>query len=426
MREKKGKSLRILYAAGPGDVAGTFRHWSAGEDDPSQVNMTLSGLFYDLCRENGDKAYVIGSSTKPAYARDADFIIVHRATRFGSSSAVLYHIGQVWTALRLVASAIWFRADVAVVVCGTCHWFPLRLLPLFGVKVVPSLHCVLWLKYRPMRRVPRFIRGLNRKFFTKSVHRILSMSQDITDQLTELTGGRQKPVLQFLPTYKPKHFDGIRPPDRTHRPFRVFFAGRVERDKGVFDVLEIAKRFREAKITDVVFDICGRGSASDELTRLTAEAGVSDTFLLHGFCNRPVMREMFSNSHVVIVPTTTEFVEGFNQVVSEAVLAGRPVVSSAVCPAIHYLRDAVVEVPPDDVKAYGDAILALRDDEALYQKKANARQMIEAPFYDVEKGWGAALREALRSLRTGSSSALPAESAVRHDPSDPEMAGVHD
>ena len=39
------KPLRILYAAGPGNVLGTYRHWRGGEDDPSQVAMTYSGQF---------------------------------------------------------------------------------------------------------------------------------------------------------------------------------------------------------------------------------------------------------------------------------------------------------------------------------------------------------------------------------------------
>ena len=40
------------------------------------------------------------------------------------------------------------------------------------------------------------------------------------------------------------------------------------------------------------------------------------------------MREMFRQAHVLIVPTTTDFIEGFNQVVVEGVLAGRPVITS--------------------------------------------------------------------------------------------------
>jgi glycogen(starch) synthase len=397
--EQPPTSLRILYAAGPGNVIGTYRHWRGGRDDPSQVNMTLSGLFYDLCRDNGDQAYVIASCRVPGRVIDGNFRIIHRPTPFADSSGLPYHLGQLLTAVRLVLSAIWFRADVAVIACGSCHWFPLRVLPWLGIKVVPSLHCVLWKKYRPLGVVPRAVRQLNVKFFTRTAHRVLSMSRDITEQLDQMTAGRHKPVLEFLPTYRTGQFDSIPRPDPAARPFRVFYAGRIERSKGVFDLLEITRRFKAAGIDDVVFDICGSGGSYELLNRAALDAGVSDRFLLHGYCNQSAMREMYVKSHVVIVPTTTDFIEGFNQVVCEAVLAGRPVITSPVCPALWYVKDAAVEVPVDDVKAYGDAILLLRNDRALYEAKLDACVKLQGPFYEVAQGWGAALNEALLSLR---------------------------
>ena len=111
------------------------------------------------------------------------------------------------------------------------------------------------------------------------------------------------------------------------------------------------------------------------------------------------MREMFEQSHVVIVPTRSNFVEGFNQVVSESVLAGRPVITSAVCPAIHYVGDAAYEVPVDDAQAYGNAILALLNQPELYRRKAAACAPASGQFYDLSRGWGDALRRGLKPLR---------------------------
>jgi glycosyltransferase involved in cell wall biosynthesis len=101
----------------------------------------------------------------------------------------------------------------------------------------------------------------------------------------------------------------------------------------------------------------------------------------------------------VIVPTTSDFIEGFNQVVAEGVLAGRPVITSAVCPALDYVRDAVVEVPPDDVRAYGDAVLTLCDDEAFYRARAQGCVAAQGQFYDAGRGWAAAVREVLAPLQ---------------------------
>src|SRR4051794_33306559 len=201
--------LRIVYVAGPGDVAGTYAHWKDGRDDPSEVAVTYSGQFFDVCRERGAEAYVIASSTKPGNVRDGKFRIVHRPVPFARRSGLLYHLGQIWSGLRLSASAIRFGADVMVISVGA-HYFSLRLLPLFGVKVIPTLHCVFWPKTRPRRGVGKFIQRLNARFMRRHSPAFLCVSQDIADQLRELVGpeaARDDRVFIFLPSYRRESFD---------------------------------------------------------------------------------------------------------------------------------------------------------------------------------------------------------------------------
>jgi glycogen(starch) synthase len=387
--------MRILYAAGPGDVIFTYRHWVNGEEDPSQVSMTSSGMFYELCRENGHQAYVISTCHRRGTLTDGNFKIVQHAMPFERGPGPLYHIGQIYAGLRLVWAAMTFRADMAVIVDGSTYWVVLRILPLLGIRVIASLHCVLYPKYRPLTRLQRALRRISRTFFVRDALRILTMSDDIARQVIETTNGRQRPTLPFLPTYRRNKFEGIAPPARGVSPFRVLFAGRIERNKGVFDLLSIAEWFAREGRTDIEFHICGTGSESAELARQAQTAGVTERFHLHGYCNWTAMREQYSAAHVVIVPTTSEFVEGFNQVVAEAVLAGRPVITSEVCPAIVYVREAVVEVQVDDVKAYGDAILQLHDDPVLYAEKVSATSCVREQFYDLDRSWMSALRKAL-------------------------------
>jgi glycosyltransferase involved in cell wall biosynthesis len=199
---------------------------------------------------------------------------------------------------------------------------PLRL---FGIKVIPSIHCVLWPKFRKANSRPnltgRLIRALNRKFFLGSKSGILTMSSDIAAQVSELTEGQAQGLFGFLPTYRAAAFDDLQPCDQAKRPFRVFFAGRIETNKGVYDLLSIAQRFADEGRTDVEFDLCGSGAELERLKLKATAAGLASRFRCHGHCERWVMRDMLSRSHVVVVPTRTDFVEGFNQVVAEAVLA---------------------------------------------------------------------------------------------------------
>ena len=161
------------------------------------------------------------------------------------------------------------------------------------------------------------------------------------------------------------------------------------------------KRFVSEGIKDIVFDVCGSGSALETLRLEVKQAGIEDNFICHGHCSKQQMKEIFGRSHVVIVPTKKEFSEGFNRVVCESILSGRPVVTSSVCPALSYVREAVVEAPADDIKAYGDALLKLHGgDKLFYDQKKQACSMLQEQFYDGKKSWGASLKSILLSAAT--------------------------
>ncbi|HEY9829834.1 MAG TPA: glycosyltransferase family 4 protein [Stenomitos sp.] len=393
------KRLRILYAAGPGDVVGTYQYWATGQDDPSQVSITYSSQFYEVCRELDATSYVISSSMQRKFLYDSQFKILHRPIPFLSSSALFYHFGQIWNGLRLIASAIRFRANVAVVVDGTTHWFVLSLLSWLGVQVIPSLHCGLWRKYVAPSKVQRLLLNLSRPFFSRDCAAVLTVSDEIAAQVKQLTGSKHKLVRRFTPIYRREEFAEVTPPSEKRSPFRVLYVGRIEQNKGVFDLLEMAKYLAAQGRNDITFDLCGNGSMLESLRHAAKLAGVEARFVCHGHCNKQKMRRMFNRSHVIIVPTRTGFAEGFNKVVAEGILSGRPVVTSAVCPALSYVREAVVEVPPDEVMGYCNALLKLCDDRPFYEQKCQNSLGLQEQFYDPSKSWGGALQSILVSIQ---------------------------
>lgn len=392
------KDIRIMYTAGPGDVIGTFRHWREHRDDPSQVAVTYSGQFYDVCEALGAQGFVFATHPRREVVKDGRFRIEHLGCQAGSSGRVRYQLSQLWLALRLIGLVIYHRIDVLVFSQGTCHCFPLRMLPWIGVKVIPSVHCVFYSpSTRRLSRTQRILERLDRPFWQRTATCVLSVSPDVTRQMDKLTRGDHPPVLEFLPTYRRGTFDSPSEMPPPRRPFRVLFAGRIEENKGVFHLLEIAKRVKSAGREEVQFDLCGTGTVQESLARQASEAGVGDIFRIHGHCERARMQQMFRQAHALIVPTTTDFVEGLNKVVVEGVLASRPVITSSACPAIAYVRDAVIEVPPDDVDGYEAAIMRLARDEGLYRRAQQACSRLQEQFYDEPRGWGATLKRALQS-----------------------------
>jgi glycogen synthase len=157
----------------------------------------------------------------------------------------------------------------------------------------------------------------------------------------------------------------------------------------------------EARGDAVQFDICGSGTALDELRRQARQLRLDSVFHIHGHCDQERMRSMLAACHAVIVPTTTDFPEGFNQVVAEAILAGRPVVTSRVCPAVEYVPEAVVEVPPDDVAAYESAVMRLCDDGDFYESKRRGALNCRSLLLQEELSWGAVLRRVIQAMRAG-------------------------
>lgn len=389
------KAQRVFYMAGPGDVIGTYEHWRDGVDDPQQVSVAYSNQFYEVCQRNGWRGSVVSYCPRRAVVRDGGFRIEHLPVPFQNRSGALFHLGWYAFSLAVAWRAIRERADVAVLMTGT-HLVPYWLLRLFGTRIVMTQHCVLWPKLLGARGAWKLVHALDRSFF-RNADAILSISDDVSEQIAELTGGRTATPIPFLPTYRPQTFDGAAPAAFDGPEFRVLFAGRVERDKGALELVEVARLLADLD-RSVVIDVAGDGGALEELRESVRQAGLESAVRLHGYCQRDRMRELFRDCHAVIVPTQSDMIEGFNKVVAEAVLAWRPVITSAVCPALEVVRDAAVEVTPGEARSYADAIRRLATDRDHYVGKVAACDRLREAFLDPEHGWGATLEGVLKRL----------------------------
>jgi glycogen synthase len=388
------KPLRILYAAGPGDTVKTFQKWLRSEREWGVPDIPYSQQFLKVCTRIGAHAWIISANTRRDQATAGSFRVENRPIQFDNSTGIAFHIGRILYTLGLLLSAIRLRADVAVVAHGV-HWFLLSAFPIFGIEVIPALHNTLWLPLVTPRLVERVLLRLARPLFASRSLAILSHPSECAPQATTLAGSRCRPIVPFIPIYEANTFAGIPESPPRRPPFRVMFAGRIEPEKGVFDLLEVARKLAAAGRDDIEFDICGTGSVLGRLRDEATELGLSRRFRCHGKLDMGPFRDMFGTSHVVVVPTRSTYTEGFNAVVAEGILAGRPVVTSRLCPAIDLVREAVIEVPPEDIGALRDAIVSLADDTELYESKRTACAHLKSQFLDWDNGWGSALERIL-------------------------------
>ena len=66
-------------------------------------------------------------------------------------------------------------------------------------------------------------------------------------------------------------------------PFRVLFNGRVEANKGVFDLVSIAASLAATRPGEFHFDVCGDGSALEELRIEVVGRDLQDLVSVHRF-----------------------------------------------------------------------------------------------------------------------------------------------
>jgi len=180
---------------------------------------------------------------------------------------------------------------------------------------------------------------------------------------------------------------------------RVVFAGRVERNKGVFDLLEMCKRLSSDAERRFEFEVCGSGSAFDELKAAVAASGVADRFLLHGKLVRPKLLEVYARAHLVVVPTRSDFCEGLPMVCAEAALAGRPVVTSRVSNALEALAGAVIEARVNDVDDYVRQIREVIRDRDRYAALVEGTSGAAEQFLDSRRGLQAVLEDCLGTVK---------------------------
>lgn len=235
-----------------------------------------------------------------------------------------------------MATAIRVKPKYLHITSGVTHWFVLAPLKLFGIKIFPHFHNTFWAKgYPPQGKLQRILLALDALFLNYIATSVTCCSPEVKRKIEEITHHKSCPLYVFKAQYYRSNFENL-PPSRAHskKPFVVVFAGRIEQNKGIFDILKMADMLRNENI---IFHICGGGTMLDELKDECALHKLENQVHIHGRLNRPDLLAIYTQCHAVIVPTRSNFSEGFAMVAAEAILLGRVIISSSIYqPLKHY------------------------------------------------------------------------------------------
>lgn len=387
--------MKAFFALGPGDIVADL---CPSEGRRGETSLTFSRQLVDTLIAAGHDAVLVSRNARRAEARYGSIRLVNKPRRGEGLGGWRYHVSQLGYALELAWMARRFGADLAIVDSGTTHYFLLAVFRLLGIPVAVNFHNVRWpAGFPPRRLTDRLVAGLDTWFFRIVAAGGMGCSPECETQMRH-GGATRPPYVGWTSQFSPDGFDPAPPTLGDGEPFRVLFVGRIERYKGVFDLLAIAERLRNQPGRTVLFDICGDGSDGAALRDAVAQTGLAGHVTLRGRLERAALLEAYRYSHAVIVPTRREFCEGMPLVCAEAVLSGRPLVTSRLSNALPVVGPAVLEVEPEDVDGYAAAIRRLAEDRGLYGRLQEACSGVAGQFTDPQRSYGAAVTALIARL----------------------------
>ena len=189
--------------------------------------------------------------------------------------------------------------------------------------------------------------------------------------------------------------------DRATGDLRLLLVGRVSQRKGSDVAVEalgvLARRGWQVRLTLAGDVFAGYEAFARMLKERVEELGMADLVSFTGFVHD--VWSLYEETDIVLVPSRCE---PFGNVAVEGMLAGRPVIASAVQGLREILQDGVTGllVRAGDAEALADAVERLEEDRLLAQRLATSGRRWARDRFDVER-YAERLRDLVASLVFG-------------------------
>lgn len=160
---------------------------------------------------------------------------------------------------------------------------------------------------------------------------------------------------------------------------RLLFMGRIEKRKGVYEIIESAKYIKN---DNIIISLYGDGDVA-EFKTLVQESSVEDKIKINGWILGDKKREVYDNSDVLLLPS---FNEGLPMSILEAMSYGLPVISTPIAGIPEAVEDGVngFLIQPGDSKALAEKIDILANDKELREKMGRESYRIAKEKFDIK------------------------------------------
>lgn len=121
--------------------------------------------------------------------------------------------------------------------------------------------------------------------------------------------------------------------------FNISFLARIDRDKGLYELLNAVKALKNKPLPKFVLNIYGDGQDSEWLKILIKQLGVVDSVNFRGAVKgKDNLLNVYRSADIYVLPT---YHEGFPRTLYEAMISGTPIVTTMVGGIPGLMRDNV-------------------------------------------------------------------------------------
>ena len=357
------------------------------------MSRAYSAQIYTLAQSSGWRLFCFPDNLcKPTRIGQTSVLPLPKRSKRG----IQYLFEEFRYGLALGQIAKRLNADLMIIATGL-HPVGHLAASLSSVPIVASLHNTLWIRGESP---PSGFGGLLLKYASrllrKRVQQVVAVSDEVRTQVLAYWRLHEDQVSVHVPQYDTTTMPSTEP--NPAEPRRVLFAGRVQRYKGIDDILLAARELEDEQPGVFRWIFAGDGPTLSNHRALAAQLGLGSITSFLGQIERHELINEIESCFCTITPTRSSFCEGLAKLPLEGAIMGRPAIVSTAVPALDLLDEAAEPVRPSAPGDIARAARTLSTDAGLYQKRCKACQRVRAMTTKPELGFLAKMTVATNTI----------------------------
>jgi glycosyltransferase involved in cell wall biosynthesis len=233
------------------------------------------------------------------------------------------------------------------------------------------------------------------RYVARCAHAVIVHGPFLRDQLKKM-GCESHKLLEFDTGFDALALQKKSPDDSREQAKNGIFlyAGRIERNKGVFDLLQAFEAAADSSDTQLVF--AGDGSDIDSLVQQADASCYRHRISVLGPLPHKELLGWMTCATAIVTPTQSSFPEGRCMSALESLLVGTPVIAPDFGPFPYLVKHAEngLMYAPDSVQALAQALRVLKDDPELLVRLQDGARRSGRALTQPEHTFLSRLREA--------------------------------